>query len=344
MIGTLAEFCAKKGFKSSQTTLTLETLMPARRKRWWCVLVSSHLQTPYIRPLPELPVPPVIGDVMPFCPAWRDDEVHVLTLDLHEARKFDRCGGLHAQILSVKGQCPTALHGWACQLTSCPCGCRKSPMSEQRLTSKGLFGALVPIGGSFAESPDLPRVRHLHPYEIAVFHGCLLNMDWQPLRLAIVGLGQMATPVQSCWIIGHVMHANPEFESIHTPEQHLWNHFQHFFRSYQDTQPVLFAHSQVQQFVDRIRTVLKVGHIANEIVPWPKVHGCAQDSNSQRSRREDSEDYKQPADQTPELEVGVGQVVVNASDSRECGPLPIMPDRFFMHVSEPTPTKSKVVL
>lgn len=55
-------------------------------------------------------------------------------------------GGLFENLVNVAAPFKTALHGWANQLTGCPCLCRQYPFSEERLKSKGIFGALIQLG------------------------------------------------------------------------------------------------------------------------------------------------------------------------------------------------------
>ena len=182
--------------------------MPTRRTRWWCLLSNGTLPEIELQPLPELSRQPVVGGVIPVCPAWPSHHMKQLELDQYETRKFAEFGGFEHNMVKHDGVLRTALHGWANQLTPCPCKCRKYPMSDERLKAKGLFGALVRIAGEFTTSMGpLPKTRHLHPWEMCVIHGGIPEFEWHPLRFSIAALGQMASPVQSCWVTGHLLSA-----------------------------------------------------------------------------------------------------------------------------------------
>ena len=111
-------------------------------------------------------------------------------------------GGLFENLVNVAAPFKTALHGWANQLTGCPCLCRQYPFSEERLKSKGIFGALIQLGGEFETyQGKLPKTRHMHPWEMALLHGVSPNRPWKPnLRFSTAALGQMV-PIQSAWVV-----------------------------------------------------------------------------------------------------------------------------------------------
>ena len=142
-----------------------------------------------LRLLPKLTIPLVLGDLFPFFPEWDADTMKHLELDLCELDKFAEFNSLFSNVVNMKGQVRTVLHGWANQLTGCPCGCRCFPFNEQRLREKGLFGALIPLGEEIKTYLGvLLKVRHMHPCEMAVIHGAKPNGAWFPsLRLGIAG-------------------------------------------------------------------------------------------------------------------------------------------------------------
>lgn len=94
---------------------------------------------------------------------------------------------------NVKG--PTALHSWGSQVVGCECGCRTAGFSHETLCSKGLYGILFPVPGDpHPTHPEVPRVRHPHPREVAVLCG-VPEMVWPASRrLCLAGLGQQASP------------------------------------------------------------------------------------------------------------------------------------------------------
>ena len=150
-----------------------------------------------------------------------------LQIDEYEYGCFDRYGGIHSVLIDLHKPLSTALHGWGNQLTGCPCSCRKGPMSLQRLSSKGLFGALLPCDGMMViQNQKVQCLRHIHPWECALLHGAQTDRQWMPnLKLGLCGLGQMATPFHSGWIFGQWMHQVGqawEIPDIPPPEQVLW--------------------------------------------------------------------------------------------------------------------------
>ena len=256
----LRQFCQVTNFRMAQVTLSLQDVMPAKRNRWWCVLTDPLTAVPTLRPLPRLDDPPVLSDVLPFAIQCPQDELTQLALDRYDTHKFHACGGLHDKIITSNQILPTALHGWSVQLIACPCGCRAHPMTEQRLSQKGLFGALVQLEGVWhTSSGDLPCTRHMHPWEISLVHGVCPSKQWMPhLRLGICGLGQMASPIHSCWVIAQIapLWPYPPQTSFMHPEQALWSLFENLFHDASLTHPQVTQHAQFQQFASRVQQKL----------------------------------------------------------------------------------------
>lgn len=147
----------------------------------------------------------------------------------------------------------TALHGWANQLTGCPCKCRKFPFSEERLKNKGIFGALIQLQGEInTYLGTLPVTRHMHPWELALLHGCNPNRQWLPnLRFGIAALGQMAAPAQSAWIIGQMQSHVAALEGLKTtPETAIWNQFQCSFAAAHMSKPDVTSSGPFRTYVD----------------------------------------------------------------------------------------------
>ena len=306
------EYCQLTHFRQSEITLSLETIMPTKRNRWWCMLTNATLPKLQLTPLPCLSRPPVLGDVIPVCPAWPSKHMQQLELDQYETRKFAEFGGLDQNMVKHNGVVRTALHGSANQLTPCPCQCRKYPMSEERLKAKGMFGALVRIAGEYSTTMgQLPKTRHLHPWEMCVIHGGIPEYDWYPMRYSIAALGQMASPVQSCWVTGHLLAACDIAmdQPVRLPEEHLWNHFCRFAQAIATTQPQVHGTEGFQQYMQEVR-----GNLLAKVV-MAKGPQCTEvrfdseknEENSQRSGRKNLPlefpigDNKQPAAKTQAL-------------------------------------------
>lgn len=198
----LQSWCKLTGFKQSTIDLSLQHIWPAARDRWWCILTYGCLSELKLEPFPKFPRVPVVGDLIPQFLQLSNDECQDLRLDLYETNKYIECGGLEKNLASLDNCLPTALHGWANQLTGCPCKCRSQPLSYARLLEKGLHGVLVPIEGQIDSILGaIPQLRHIHPWELALCNGVEPNRHWQPHRLSLSGLGQLASPLQCLWVL-----------------------------------------------------------------------------------------------------------------------------------------------
>ena len=262
----VGQFCRATHFRTDAIDLHLEHLLPARRHRWWCLMVSPAFPIPALRVLPRLPVPPVFQDVWPLVPAWTDDHLDQLRLDQYESRMFEECGGLMRNMVDSVAPLQTALHGWGNQLMGCPCGCRKHAMSDDRLRKRGLFGALIPTAGSFHTSlGEIPCTRHVHPYELAVVHGLVPSWNWTPLKLGLAGLGQLASPVHCCWIAAQFrQHAVQCFgdEAI-SPEVALQTQLTKVFRAVAIDHPTIAQHELCQKYQRTVMTCLQASHMTH---------------------------------------------------------------------------------
>eukprot|EP00438_Fugacium_kawagutii_P028493 Skav203238 [mRNA] locus=scaffold2746:152563:162464:+ [translate_table: standard] len=295
------QFCHQTGYKMSQIELSLHPLFPARRDRWWCLLTHPCMPEVALQPLPTMPYQPTLGMIMPVFHTWSQEALKHIALDRYETMKHDEYGDLQQLILKVDGVCPTALHGWGNQLSHCPCGCRTKAMSDRRLKEKGIFAALILTGGEWImEYNRMPKVRYLHPWELAFIHGCNPNRDWgTDLRLGIAGLGQMASPIQSCWMTAQWKYQVCTWLDLSTPtpEEMLWDHVKSLVASVAASSPAL----------------AKQPVFANHFQAMKQEPAQEDLINSQRTGRNDPEEKKsgvtssgggiadkQPASGTPE--------------------------------------------
>ena len=297
----LRSFCSMTGFRISQTNMALSDVMPTRRDRWWCTLHSPAIPKFEIRDMPKMQPPPVLGDLIPLNVQWPPSDVQQIALDTYESRKFEAFGGLTSKILRCDQVVPTALHGWSSQLTACPCMCRDYPMSEARLEAKGLFGALMLLDGEFElYRTRVPCTRHMHPAEMALVHGVPIDQNWQPLRRSIAGLGQLASPIQACWVASHLKAAIDDFWGLpcQTPEQRLLAHMAEVFRSVEVVMPVIAQHPNFQAFTGRFHTLLRDSHMC-ELGPSANLAFEVDKAleNSQRNGRKDQKPGEEPTQQ-----------------------------------------------
>ena len=97
------------------------------------------------------------------------------------------------------------------------------------LREKGLYGQLIQLD-TMDDAQNVPDVRHLHPQEVAILNALIPSYvtpsgDFH-LRLELSAVGQMASPIQSLWVLAQVhTHAHQVglFPKVPTPEEHLMN-------------------------------------------------------------------------------------------------------------------------
>ena len=222
----LKKFCHQCGYHMTQSILHLDRCWSAHRTRWWCVLSAAPIGAVSFADLPLMPEFRAVKNIMPYIRQWPIPEVNDLTLSLYEHSKFQAYGkGVVSNLLNVEQVMPTALHSWGNQCYPCACGCRPG-FSEFRLHQKGLFGLLIPGDETIHhENETFPKCRHVHPSEVALLSGAFPNIDWkQQVRLGLAVTGQMASPLQACWIGSHVMKVLQQFtqsENAIVPEDAL---------------------------------------------------------------------------------------------------------------------------
>ena len=199
----IQRFVQFTGFQVSQTILHLDHVWPSKRSRWWCVLSAPEFGALQLDPFPHLDELPKVSSLIPTLGVWQRDDELSLALDAVESKAFGTDSDQATKyLLNFEGCAPTALRSWGNQLRGCHCGCRAYALSSDRLASRGLFGLLVKF--LHPDSGNL-EFRHLHPCEAAALTGfdpqILLDED---MRLGLCGIGQIASPLQACWVFAHI--------------------------------------------------------------------------------------------------------------------------------------------
>ena len=217
----LANFLQLSGFQINQVILRLSNCWAARRDRWWCVMMPKVLGSLSIPDLPIMPEYQVVGGIMPYIRHWPEKDIAELILSLHEHLKFRAYAGpLESLALDFKKPLPTALHAWGNQIYPCGCGCR-SGLSEERLKTKGLHGVLIPGKNMLHHEGDsFPECRHVHPAEVLLLCGGRPDLSFDSMRLGLAAVGQLASPIQSLWILSHVRQAIASFAGESSPDPH----------------------------------------------------------------------------------------------------------------------------
>ena len=188
-------------YERSETMMDLGDLWPAARKRWWCVLMHGSFGKITFRQFPEISPKPTIHNLLPGWLKLTEKHVAELRLSEQEHAMFNSCKpGLVQQIVDSHSQLSTALHSWGNQCQPCKCGCRPA-FTDGRLRDQGLYGALVVIENEVGPH----NIRHLSPQEVALLCGWPKKTGWEDdQRLLLAGIGQLASPIQSAWVFGHI--------------------------------------------------------------------------------------------------------------------------------------------
>ena len=267
----IRSFCHQTGFWAAEQVLHLDHVWPSRRTRWWCLLTNPSVPKFDFKPFPKHAFVPTVGHVLPEFPTWPESQIQQLLIDAYEYGCFEKFTGIPKVAIDLNKPLPTALHGWGNQLMGCPCGCRSAPLSLARLQEKGLWGAVLPLPWTFqVQGSSVQAGRHIHPWELAILTGTSAERSWMPsLKLSLCGLGQMATPFHSGWIISHlVFHTGKSlgWQFCLTPEQVLWDVASRAFASRNSILPHLQHSEKVSGFVDDMHKLL-VGHHQDRFVP-----------------------------------------------------------------------------
>ena len=147
--GILSQFQKQTGMVLHQNILELHECWPSRRTRWWGTLSDPCMG---IKPIPSLPktaFEPSLRHLFSCTKPLMPEEADALMLDLYELRNFHECPkGIQQNTINWDKPLPTAVHSWGSQLQQCACGCRDKGFSTERLSSKGLYGQLIPMEGS----------------------------------------------------------------------------------------------------------------------------------------------------------------------------------------------------
>ena len=209
--GLIRAFVESTGGNCTQKILHLHRCWPSYRTRWWAVLTKQGIPAMVLEDMPDISFTPGIVHLIPQMLPMPDDELAQIELDGYELRHFHSCKkGVQSCIVEKCRPLPTATHSWGSQVVGCLCGCRSSGFSPERLTNQGLHGAVCVLPGyEKLNGEEVSRLRHLHPQEVALL--CGLTPSWvppcdhTPLRLNLAGVGQLASPLQSGWIVGQVI-------------------------------------------------------------------------------------------------------------------------------------------
>ena len=198
----LDELCRHMDLQKTEIILNLDSFWPCRRRRWWAILYPKGWKPIVLDVLPSS-MWKTVGDLFPEWPLWSEDQEAQLAWTLEERTVFKdpSFGGVDRRLAS-SGVAPTILHSAGNHLGPCPCGCRPTGFSQDRLKSGGIH--LIEI----ISKVDGSSSRHLHPQEAGLLLGVKGSYDYgDDMRGALSLLGQIASPVQAKWIGMHLQRA-----------------------------------------------------------------------------------------------------------------------------------------
>ena len=218
----LRQFALATGYRISQQVLSLQNGWCNRRSRWFCVLTAPLLGLCELKDFPVFDQFRRVQDVMPGIRHWPEVDHAQIDLNLYELSKFYAyaSGGIENLFLRLGEACPTLLHSAGNQLYACACGCRGA-LSEQRISSRGLFGVLVPLATSQVHMQRvMQHCRYLHPQEMWALLGGIPGIDvGLNLRLAMAGIGQAVSPMIGLWVLSQVKRHVDVFYGLAQPCQ-----------------------------------------------------------------------------------------------------------------------------
>ena len=194
----IQHFADVMNFQVQTTTLELAEQWPARRRRWWAVMVPKGVAFTLCNWETDGRFSS-IETVLPCWPSWPVAEEENLRWTEAEKSKYDDPDyGQDCRRLELTGVMPTALHSWGHALQACPCGCRKQSFSDDRLRGFGLRGFAI-------WSEIIHDLRFPHPREVGYLNTLPADIVLPDTpRDALCLVGQIAAPMQALWVLSQV--------------------------------------------------------------------------------------------------------------------------------------------
>ena len=207
----LATFAKECGYTVSQVDLELSQVWVASRSRWWCLLLRGNYGRCHLHAWKAHGPWHKVGDVFK-CPQVSPEELGQLLLTQFEVQEFEARRPLASFLLQSNRALPTALHAWGCQVYPCPCECRKFPFKSSRLDER-ICAVLLQT------QEEGSPMRHLSAREVAYLNGLSPTLDFgSDARLALCLVGQLASPLQSAWILAQL---RLHFVKVHAVDQEI---------------------------------------------------------------------------------------------------------------------------
>ena len=221
---------------------TLENYWPSKRTRWWVVLIPSHWTCGPLLDLPQIEPVPTVASLITSWPLWpKREEDQIIWTEQEKAYLRDPQYGNVNRRLDLSKPAPTALHSLGNHFNGCPCGCRQNGFREERLLAGGIHCSEI-----ISQADGHPS-RYFHPQELGILLGFPASYQYgSDMRAALCLLGQVASPLQSCWTftqLGQFIAANEPMGSFDLlPESEigflLQTHSEHVKTSLQELWPL----------------------------------------------------------------------------------------------------------
>ena len=244
----LCELSELMHYKMGEVVLPLHVQWPTRRTRWWVILAPDYVNLCDFIAWPQDERYNQVKTVIGTWPCWSRNEEEILLPTDHAMACFeDPAFGDDQRRLNLHGLCPTLLHSYGNALTGCPCGCRRQAFSEARLRRGGLRGVLV-------HSLVFEKLRYFHPKEMALLLAVpsQLKLGDDPY-LALCLLGQIASPLQSIWVFGHLLRAlqrASDVQDLTDPLQSVMRFKQFLLHERFHLWPTITAHEEAPVLID----------------------------------------------------------------------------------------------
>ena len=193
----LQDFAQVRRLQIHEVFSKLSDQWAARRDRWWAVLYPASWPQMKLRQWGIDSDFTTVQQLIPVWPVWPHHELEQLKLTSEEEELYFQVFPAHdGRVLKLNQSAPVFLHSYGSATTKCPCECRLNGFSSERLHRDGLRGVVLVLHDGF---------RFLHPQEMALILGYPLDLDFGvDLKATMCLLGQLASPLQSIWLCGHL--------------------------------------------------------------------------------------------------------------------------------------------
>ena len=193
----LQDFAMVMNFQIHELYSKLSDQWAARRDRWWAILYPADWPVMRLRPWDTDPNFQMVRQIFPVWPIWTHIDYAQLVLTKEEMELyFQVFPDKEGRVLLTSQPAPVLLHSYGSATNKCPCECRSAGFTAERLGRDGLRGVVIPHADGY---------RFLHPQEMALLLGYPLDLaQGDNHKATMCLLGQLASPLQAIWILGHM--------------------------------------------------------------------------------------------------------------------------------------------